>query len=152
MRGWVLAVALLTVSGGAAAGDIYDDARYYDSSDYAAQAYYRLDFGTSSQFQTRHVVGFRMDNERGMRLGLPSVVKTEFGSDGSQRLALNGMDLSGMLVANGVTGSWWGDLTTGEIITVTAAVLAVGFGTAAALDDDSSGGTGGTGGTGTGGS
>lgn len=150
MRGWVLAVALLTVSGGAAAGDIYDDARYYDSSDYAAQAYYRLDFGTTSQFQTRHVVGFRMDNERGMRLGLPSVVKTEFSSDGLQRLALNGMDLRGMLMANGATGNWWGDLTMGEIVTVGAAVLAVGFGTAAALDDDKSGG-GGTGGTGSGG-
>jgi len=136
MRGWVLAVAFLTVSGGAAAGDIYDDARYYDSSDYAAQAYYRLDFGTTSQFQTRHVVGFRMDNERGMRLGLPSVVKTEFGSDGVNRIAMNGMDLTGLTLANGAAGNWWGELTVGEWVTVGAAFLAVGFGTAAALDDD----------------
>lgn len=141
MRTKILAAVLLVVSGAAAAGDeLYGEARYYDSSVYAAQAFYRMSFGSGSEAAPRHVLGLRMDNERALHLGAPSLLKTEVDFSGNSKVLMNGLDLTGIAAAASQTEGgfkgWLSKLTASEIATITAAVVIVGLGVNAAIDDD----------------
>jgi hypothetical protein len=138
MRAGILAAALLVVSGTAAAGDdVFDEARHYDSSDYAAQAFYRMDFGGVSGIAPRHVLGFRMDNERALHRGAPSLLKTEFDSAGASKILMNGVDLKGIaLAASQSEGGLFAGMTIGEIATLSAVVVVLGIGTYNTVDEE----------------
>lgn len=123
MRNTALGLLLAAFSGAAAAGDLIESRDDYASSDYAAQAYYRVDFGgTRQQVQS---VGLRLDNRAAQSHGAPAMFQANFGSQGLDRLALNGVDLHGAMVAAGEgegTG-FFGSLSLSQIIALGATVL-----------------------------
>lgn len=143
----LLGVLLATVAGSAAAGDL-SEPRYYESNDYSAQVYYRLDFGGPS----RHAqsVGLRFDSVRAEAAGAPSILQVRFGEQGLDRLALNGLDLRAAMLASGQTeggmAGWFSGLSTVELVGL--AVVGVGFiavgADVADEEDDSLPGTGGS--------
>jgi hypothetical protein len=89
-----LAAALF--AGTAVAGDLADR-REYESGSYAAQVYYRVDFGADrGQAQS---LGLRFDNERASAAGAPSLFKARFGAEGLDQLKLAGLDLHRAMLA-----------------------------------------------------
>lgn len=162
MRNGIWALGFLAAAGTATAEDsLSDPALLHDSSDYAAQAYYRFSFGAIGSVPSRHRLGFTMVNERAHAQGAPALFKAELNSGGLPQVALNGVNITQVLLAARQTsepsqqgetgeqsedrrkGSGWfggdgllGGLTTGEAITVIAAIVIVGFGTYEATQDD----------------
>jgi hypothetical protein len=106
MRISVLGVVLATFAGAASAGDLeYVDQRYYDSNDYAARAYYRVDFGGTQR--TTQSLGLRFDNERALSNGAPSMLHVTYGELGLGKISLNGFDVRGAALAanqGGISG------------------------------------------------
>lgn len=125
MRVSALGLALGALAGPAAAGDLADY-RVYDSSDYSAQAYYRLEFGGAQGHAQS--LGLRFDNERAMAAGMPSLVQAHFGSQGLDRLALNGVDLRGAMLASGQDsgGGFFGSLSVAQWVAVGFTVIVFG--------------------------
>jgi hypothetical protein len=110
MKNWALGLVLAASAGTAMAADPAD-LRTYESNDYAARVYYRMDFsGDGRQMQS---LGLRFDNERAMASGAPSLFLASFGEAGLQKLAVSGVDFRGaMLSANqSAGGSFWSSLT-----------------------------------------
>ena len=138
-----VAILLATFAGTASAGDLAEP-RYYESNDYSAQVYYRLDFGgTAARAQS---LGLRFDRVNAQAAGAPALFQASLGSQGLERVALNGFDLRGAMLASGQSeGGFFASLTTGQWIAL--GFTAVVFGTVAmdATDsDESSGGSGGS--------
>ena len=106
MKNLALGLVLAASTGTAMAGDLAD-LRTYESNDYAARVYYRMDFnGDGRQMQS---VGLRFDSERAMANGAPSLFLASFGEQGLQKLAVSGVDFRGaMLSANQTEGGWFG--------------------------------------------
>ena len=106
-----LATGLLMAafSAAAAAGDL-SEPRYYESNDYSAQVYYRLDFGgAASQAQS---LGLRFDRVSAQAAGAPALFQASLGRAGVDRLAINGVDLRGPMLAAGQTeGGFFGSLS-----------------------------------------
>ena len=136
MRIWLLLLAFLGASGAAVAGDDIQDARVYDSGDYAGLAYYRMDFGGDDKASLRHTVGFRMDNERALHSGRPALVKAEY-SAGTSTVMMNGVNLSAIQVAAQATGggmfSGW---TVADFVWASIAGVVLLVGTASAVDEE----------------
>ena len=117
MRKIAVGLVLAMSAGVAAAGDL-SEPRYYDSNDYAAQVYYRVDFGGErGQAQS---LGLRLDSERGAAAGMPSLFQARFGSQGLDRLAVSGLDLRGMMLASQQSGGgmsgFFANMTTAQWI------------------------------------
>ena len=145
MRIPVLGLVLAAFSGAAAAGDLIESRDDYSSDDDAAQAYYRLDFGgTRHQVQS---VGLRFDNRAAQAHGAPAVFQMNFGAQGLDRLAVNGVDLHGIALAAGQNApGFWASLSWTQIIALSATVLIAADVAADASDgnnDTSPSGTGG---------
>ncbi len=96
-----LGLALATFAGAAAAGDPAE-LRNYESNDYSARLYYRMDFG-GNQRQAQSV-GLRLDNERAAARGAPSLFQARFGEQGLDKLAVNGVDLRGAMLSSNQAG------------------------------------------------
>ena len=109
MKKTALGLALATFAGAAAAGDL-SEPRYYESNDYSAQVYYRVDFGGDrGQAQS---LGLRFDSVRAQAAGAPSLFAARFNGQGLDRLAVSGMDLRGaMLSSNQSEGGFFSSLT-----------------------------------------
>ena len=85
MKRIALGLALATFAGAAAAGDL-SEPRYYESNDYSAQVFYRVDFGgVRGHAQS---VGLRLDSVRAEAAGAPSLLHVSFGQAGLDRLAV----------------------------------------------------------------
>jgi hypothetical protein len=114
MKNLALGLVLAASAGTAMAVDPAD-LRTYESNDYAARVYYRMDFsGDGRQMQS---LGLRFDSERAMAHGAPSMFLASFGEAGLQQLAVSGVDFRGaMLSANqgGGGGSFFGSLSAGQ--------------------------------------
>lgn len=106
-----LATGLLmaTFSVAAAAGDL-SEPRYYESDDYSAQVYYRVDFGgAAAQAQS---LGLRFDRVNAQAAGAPALFQASLGSQGFDRVAINGVDLRGPMLAAGQSeGGFFGSLS-----------------------------------------
>jgi hypothetical protein len=138
-----LAAMLALFSGAAAAGDLAEP-RYYESNDYSGQVYYRMDFGGSAGQQQS--LGLRFDRVSAQAAGAPALFQASLGGHGIDRLAINGLDLRGPMLAAGQTeGGFFSSLSLAQWAAL--GFTAVVFGSVAldATDsDDSSGGTGGS--------
>lgn len=147
MKKMALGLALAAFTGTAAAGDLADR-REYESGSYAAQVYYRVDFGGErGQAQS---LGLRFDNERASAAGAPSLFKARFGAQGLDQLKLGGFDLRGaMLAANQNEGGFIESITSMSTPQLIAMGVTVVLFTVVAIDvgdgeADSAPGTGGT--------
>lgn len=109
MKKIALGLVLATFAGAAAAGDL-SEPRYYESNDYSAQVFYRVDFGgVRGHAQS---VGLRLDSVRAEAAGAPSLLHVSFGQSGLDRLAVNGLDLRGVALAAGQSeGGFFASLT-----------------------------------------
>jgi hypothetical protein len=109
MKKLALGLFMAVFSGAAAAGDL-SEPRYYESNDYSAQVYYRLDFGGSStQAQS---LGLRFDRVSAQAAGAPALFQASLNSQGFDRVALNGLDLRGPMLAAGQSeGGFFGSLS-----------------------------------------
>jgi hypothetical protein len=141
---WGLALASLTFTGAAAAGDLADR-RDYEPGSYSAQLYYRVDFGANrGQAQS---LGLRFDSERAAAAGAPSLMQARFGAHGIDRLTLSGMELRGPSVAaNQTGGGFFSSLTATQWVALifTTVVLGTVAIDATEESDDEPSGTGGT--------
>lgn len=128
MKTMALGLALATFAGAAAAGDLADR-REYEAGSFAAQVYYRVDFGADrGQAQS---LGLRFDNERARAAGAPSLFQARFGAQGLDQLKLSGMDLRGpMLAANQSDGGFFSSLSVSQWVALGFTVIV--FGTVAA--------------------
>jgi hypothetical protein len=145
-----VAVVFLVCAAGAAHADDLDrmDARFHDSSDFSAQAYYRLEFGGTAG-GTRGL-GFRVDNERAVALGAPAMLNVQFGNQGLHDLRVNGMDLRRVAAASQAVGGGLAGMNFAQILAVSImAVVTTAIVVESANPDDDppppdgSGGTGG---------
>src|SRR5690242_9755224 len=137
MKRTMLGLALAMFAGAAAAGDL-SEPRYYESNDYSAQVFYRVEFGgTRGHAQS---VGLRFDSVKAEAAGAPSLLQVRFGEQGLDRLAVSGVDLRGAMLASGQSeGGFMSQLGLSQWIALgwTAALLTVAA--TDALDDDTSG-------------
>lgn len=144
MKKMTLGLALAIFAGAAAAGDLAER-REYDAGSFAAQVYYRLDFGgTLARAQS---LGLRFDNERASAAGAPSLLQARFGAQGLDQLKLSGVDLRGLNAAAGQSeGGFFASLTTTQWIALGFTVVVFGTVAADAADDgeDEPSGSGGT--------
>lgn len=101
MKNWALGLVLAASAGAAVASDA--DLRNYESNDYSARVYYRMDFAGNAR--PAQSFGLRLDNERAMAAGAPSLVQASFGELGLQKLAVSGVDFRAVSLANGVAMS-----------------------------------------------
>ena len=144
MRKAVLGMVFAGFVGSAAAGELdRADSRYYDSSDYSAKVYYRLDFGgPKAHAQT---LGLRFDNQLAESRGAPAVFLTSFDSSGAASVKLHGVDLRGAALAAGQSsGGFFASLTPAQWIGI--GFTAIVFGTVvseAAKSNNTSSGSGG---------
>ena len=139
----VLGLALAMFAGAAAAGDL-SEPRYYESNDYSAQVYYRVDFGGVRSHA--HSVGLRFDSVRAEAAGAPSLLQVRFGQAGLDKLAVNGVDLRGALISSGQSeGGFFASLNAAQWVALSYATGLILLGSSGALDDDSTAsGTGGS--------
>jgi len=114
MKKTALGLVLATFAGAAAAGDLSEQ-RYYDSNDYSAQVYYRVDFGGSSG-PAAQSVGLRFDNVRAQASGAPAMLQARFGAEGLNTLAVSGVDLRGAWIAANQSegGGFFGNLSVAQ--------------------------------------
>ena len=142
MKKTALGLVLAMFAGAAAAGDLSE--QRYDSNDYSAKVYYRVDFGGASGPATQSV-GLRFDNERAHAAGAPAMLQARFGAQGLNTLALNGVDLRGAyLAANQAEGGgFFANLTVAQWVALgfTAVVLGVAVSEAVSDDEPSTTGT-----------
>jgi hypothetical protein len=136
MRSAAAVVFLACVSGPALADELDRmDARFHDSADFSAQAYYRLDFGGT--VAGGQGLGFRVDNERAAALGAPSMLKVQFGGQGLQDLRVNGLDLRQAMLASQAVGGGLGGMTFAQMFAVGfAAVVTTAIVVESASADD----------------
>ena len=141
MNRTALGLLLATLAGTAAAGDL-SEPRYYDSNDYSAQLFYRVDFGADRA--SAQTVGLRFDNVRLHAAGAQPLLQARFGAQGVDQLAVNGVDLRGALISSGQEegGGFLGSLTVTEIIAVALASLVIITSIAEEGDEDELTGTG----------
>jgi len=99
MKNLALGLVLAASAGTAMASDPAD-LRTYESNDYAARVYYRMDFAGNGR--PAQSFGLRLDNERAMANGAPSLVQASFGELGLQKLAVSGVDFRSVALANGI--------------------------------------------------
>lgn len=138
MRIALLGLGLMVCSVAVSAEDsLLNDSRLYDSSDYSAQAYYRLNFGQAGVAQSRHVLGFQTVNQRADAQGAPALFKAELNGSGLPQVSMNGVNVTrALLAAQQNDGNILGGLTLGERITIVVAIVIVGFGTYEATQND----------------
>jgi len=123
MKNWALGLVLAASAGTAMASD-HDDLRTYESNDYAARVYYRMDFAGNGR--PAQSFGLRLDNERAMAAGAPSMIQASFGELGLQKLAVSGVDFRSADLANGIDFSsftpmqWLALIFTGVVFTTVA--------------------------------
>jgi hypothetical protein len=113
MKNWALGLVLAASAGTAMAVDPAD-LRTYESNDYAARVYYRMDFsGDGRQMQS---VGLRFDSERAMANGAPSMFLASFGEQGLQKLMVSGVDFRGAMLSSNeaVGGGFFSSLSGGQ--------------------------------------
>jgi hypothetical protein len=146
------AVLLVAFSGAAAAGNVLYEPHTQQADDYAAQVYYRLDFGgPSRQF---HSVGLRFDRSlHATAAGAPPLLAARFGAQGIERIAVNGVDLRGARLSSGQTygGGFFSSLTLTQWLGLGATVIVIGVVASDAMDSNGGdgvdiGGTGSSGG------
>lgn len=90
---------------GAAHANPYDDP-VYDAADYAATAYYRVDFGYAGGHAPRHLLGLKMANERADAQGAPALLRAEWAPSGAlAALSITGLELGRTLLVNRANGS-----------------------------------------------
>jgi hypothetical protein len=144
MKRTALGLVLATFAGAAAAGDL-SEPRYYESNDYSAQVFYRVDFGGDrGQAQS---VGLRFDSVRAEAAGAPSLLQVRYGAQGLDKLAVNGLDLRGALVSSSQNGGgFFSSLTGAQWAALGFTVLVFGS-VAADASDDTEVNVSGTGGT-----
>ena len=142
MKKTVLGLVLATFAGAAAAGDLAEP-RYYESNDYSAQVFYRVEFGgTRGHAQS---VGLRFDSVRAEAAGAPSLLQVRFGEQGLDRLAVNGLDLRGAMLASGQSGGgFFSSLNVAQWVAIGWTVALVTVSATGALDEDDPSGTGGS--------
>ena len=133
MKKMVLGLGLAMFAGAAAAGDLAER-REYEAGSFAAQVYYRVDFGGHrAQAQS---LGLRFDNERASAAGAPSLLQARFGAQGLDRLEVSGFDLRGpRLAANQSEGGFFGSLTAAQWVALAFTVVVFGTVAADALDE-----------------
>jgi hypothetical protein len=143
MKKTALGLVLATFAGAAAAGDLAEP-RNYESNDYSAQVFYRVDFGGERGYGQS--LGLRFDNERAHAAGAPAMFQARFGEQGLDKLAVNGVDLRGaMLASNQSGGGMFANLSVGQWIAIGYTALLFGVVATDALDEDAaSTGTGGS--------
>lgn len=101
MRVTALVLGFVGAIGAAQADDRnYDSLHRYDSSDYAAQLSYQVRFGGQQTVLPQSSFSFQVRNERATQFGAPAVFRTDFGSSGITRFALNGVDLGSTVLAS----------------------------------------------------
>ena len=116
MKNWALGLVLAASASTAVAADPAD-LRTYESNDYSAKVYYRMDFGGKTR--EAQSVGFRFDNEAATAHGAPSMFQASFGAQGLQKLAISGVDFRSAMLASTYTpwyggdggGGFWGSLS-----------------------------------------
>lgn len=160
MRITALVLGFVGIIGAAQADDrYYDSLHQYDSSDYAAQVFYRASFGGMQGMHFQNTYGFQAYNERTYRLGAPAILRADYIPTENIRLSLNGIDFRSFLLISqqnqgGIFGSF-GNLTTAQSVAYVV-IGAIGltsltlFVDSATEDEDvatTAGGTGGTGGS-----
>ena len=127
MRKPVLGLIFAGFVGSASAGELdRADARYYDSNDYSAKVYYRLDFGgATAHAQT---LGLRFDNQLAESRGAPAVFQTSFDSSGVASVKLHGVDLRGQALAAGAaaSGGFFESLTVAQWVGIGFTALVFG--------------------------
>ena len=135
MKKTALGLVLAMFAGAAAAGDLSQ--QRYESNDYSAQVYYRVDFGGSSG-PAAQSVGLRFDNERAHAAGAPAVLAARFGAQGLNTLAVNGVDLRGAyLAANQAEGGgFFSNLTVAQWVALGFTGLVLGVAVSEAVSDD----------------
>lgn len=145
MKKTALGLVLATFAGAAAAGDLAEP-RYYESNDYSAQVFYRVDFGGERGYDQS--LGLRLDNERAHAAGAPAMFQARFGAMGLDKLAVNGVDLRGAMVSSGQSGGgMFANLSIGQWIAIGYTALLFGVVATDALDEDEESSGTGTGGT-----
>ena len=133
MKTTALGLALAMFAGAAAAGDLAER-REYESGSFAAQVYYRLDFGGA--LARAQSLGLRLDNERASAAGAPSLLQARFGAQGLDQLKLSGFDLRGLnAAANQSDQGFFASLTTTQWIALGFTVVVFGTVAADAADD-----------------
>ncbi len=127
MRLLTLLVGVIGVVGAASAGDTeFNNINRYDSSDYAAKLFYNVQFGGHQAVQPQSSLSFQVNNERASQFGAPAIFRTDFGSSGITRFALNGVDLrSVMLASQAREGNFFASLTGSDIVGLVAVSVAV---------------------------
>jgi len=133
-----LGLILATFAGAASAGDPAE-LRNYESNDYSARVYYRVDFGGNQR--EAQSVGLRFDNERAAARGAPALFQARIGEQGLDKLAVNGVDLRGAMLSSNQAagGGFFSSLTAAQWIAL--GFTTVVFATVAydAADDDPTG-------------
>lgn len=138
MRLLTLLVGVVGIVGSASAGDAeFTDLNRYDSSDYAAKLSYQVGFGGVTAVQPQSSWSFQVSNERASRLGAPALFRTDVGSTGVTRFALNGVDLREAYLLNQTrSGIFGSSMTTGGIIGLGVLALIVVSTAVVVIDDD----------------
>jgi hypothetical protein len=145
MKKTVLGLALTMFAGAAAAGDLAER-RDYESGSFAAQVFYRVDFGGDHRGQAQSL-GLRFDNERAAAAGAPSLLQARFGAQGLDQLKVSGIDLRGLNLAAGQSEEgFFASLTATQWVALAFTVVVFGTVAADAADeaDEEPTGTGGT--------
>ena len=143
MKRTALGLLLATFAGATAAGDL-SEPRYYDSNDFSAQLFYRVNFGADrAKAQT---VGLRFDSVKLHAAGAPPLLQARFGAQGLDQLAVNGVDWRGALISSGqeTGGGFLGGLTVAQIMSLGIASLVL-IGAVADEGDEEEDPVGGTG-------
>lgn len=118
MRFTALVLGFVGAIGAAQADDRdFDSLHRYDSSDYAAQLSYRVGFGGQQAALPQGSFSFQVRNERATQAGAPAMFRTDFGSSGITRFALNGVDMrSALQVSQQREGGYFGAMSVAQIV------------------------------------
>lgn len=117
MRLLTLLVGMIGVVGAASAGDTeFNNINRYDSSDYAAKLFYNVQFGGHQAVQPQSSLSFQVNNERASQFGAPAMFRTDFGSTGITRFALNGVDLRSVMLASKAAGDGFRSMSAGTVV------------------------------------
>jgi hypothetical protein len=138
-----MGLVLAMFAGAAAAGDL-SEPRYHESSDFSARVYYRVDFG--GQAAGAQSLGLRVDSVRAEAAGAPSLLQLNFGAQGVDRVAVNGVDLRGAMVSSSQSGGgFFASLSGAQWVALAFTVVV--FGSVAADATESTDDPSGTGGS-----
>lgn len=138
MKNLCVAAALAAgLAGAAQASDEAGRVNPYDSSDFAARAYWRADFGGAAA--GTQGLGLRFDNESAYAVGAPAALQFQLGQGAVQVLSVNGLDLRSNLAAAQSEGgftAFFQSLTGPQLFALGVAVTATTAIAVTAADDD----------------